>query len=520
MGVVTQTIGSAGGRDFSTLQSWEDALPASLITNGNSYVGNVYNDSEFTSASNILTISGEKTDATHTITLQAGPGQSFRDNANVQTNRLAYVAANGVAIRVTGSYTTAVIVASDYVTFKGLQLKGDGVPTYILGVGGATPSNLVVEDCIFHGAGRANVNDIIVDIFGGSSNIIRNSLVIVATSNSCTGVGLGNGSYAVGVTVVRPFNFIASGKAFTSSYHTSIVRDCAIFGFTANATGTFDSDGHNACESGAGTIPGSTGNLTSVAYSTSTFVQPSAASNLEDFRLVTGAALVNAGVTDTTNIPSSDDIAGTVRPQGSAWDIGCWELVLFKPGFVQRQSIVGGKAMYIKNTSGQNLGFGLVNATTGAALTGATVTVYRSIDGGTQTSATGTVTDKGNGQYNLAMSQADTNGDEISFLFTATNAVPVEKTIVTQTSSSFIKSIQYGLLNIVSGTAYSASASISTVNTAKAQLVFLGSTAFASQANVGDIYLELTSSTQITGTRGYYGPGTSASASFAVVEYY
>lgn len=90
--------------------------------------------------------------------------------------------------------------------------------------------------------------------------------------------------------------------------------------------------------------------------------------------------------------------------------------------------------MLRKNTSGQNLGFKLVNASTGAALTGATVTVYRSIDGGAQAAATGTVSEKGNGQYSLALSSADVNGNQISFLFVATGAVLEEKTIATTTA--------------------------------------------------------------------------------------
>lgn len=89
---------------------------------------------------------------------------------------------------------------------------------------------------------------------------------------------------------------------------------------------------------------------------------------------------------------------------------------------------------YLKNTAGQHLGFALVSAADGSALTGATVTARRSIDGGAQASCTGTVSEKGNGQYNLAMSAADTNGDAASYLFTATGAVPVEKTIAFGTS--------------------------------------------------------------------------------------
>lgn len=90
--------------------------------------------------------------------------------------------------------------------------------------------------------------------------------------------------------------------------------------------------------------------------------------------------------------------------------------------------------MYVKNLAGQYMGFCLVNASDGSALTGATVTAVRSIDGGAQAACTGTVSEKGNGQYVLALSQADTNGNDISYLFTATGAVPVEKTIVTTNS--------------------------------------------------------------------------------------
>ena len=99
-----------------------------------------------------------------------------------------------------------------------------------------------------------------------------------------------------------------------------------------------------------------------------------------------------------------------------------------------------------KNAAGQGLGFTLVNATTGAIVTGATVTVVRCIDG-TFAAATGTVTES-SGHYWFTMSQADTNGDDISFLFTATGAVPVEKTIVTTKSTAVgYEAIDWGAVN-------------------------------------------------------------------------
>lgn len=87
--------------------------------------------------------------------------------------------------------------------------------------------------------------------------------------------------------------------------------------------------------------------------------------------------------------------------------------------------------MYRKGVANQNVGFVMVSATTGAAVTGATVTVRRVVDGGAQAAATGTVTEKGNGQYNYAASAADLAGDHVSLLFAAPGCIPVEKTVVT-----------------------------------------------------------------------------------------
>jgi hypothetical protein len=84
----------------------------------------------------------------------------------------------------------------------------------------------------------------------------------------------------------------------------------------------------------------------------------------------------------------------------------------------------GLNTMIRKNVAGQHLYFSLINATTGAALTGATVTGYRAIDGGAQASVTGAISEEANGQYKLALSQADTNGNQIGFLFMATGAIP------------------------------------------------------------------------------------------------
>lgn len=103
--------------------------------------------------------------------------------------------------------------------------------------------------------------------------------------------------------------------------------------------------------------------------------------------------------------------------------------------------------MYRKNVASQYVYFCLVNATTGAALTGATVTARRSIDNAAQAAATGTITEDGNGQYHLLASQADMNGNNIGFLFTATNAIPVSINVVT-TACDPTAAATFGITNI------------------------------------------------------------------------
>lgn len=96
-----------------------------------------------------------------------------------------------------------------------------------------------------------------------------------------------------------------------------------------------------------------------------------------------------------------------------------------------------------KNTAGQTVCFLLLNASTGAGLTGATVAVRRCIDG-TFAAATGTVTEDAGGWYKFAPSQADTNGDQIGFFFSATSAVGVSLNVRT-TAADLADATRLGL---------------------------------------------------------------------------
>jgi hypothetical protein len=78
-----------------------------------------------------------------------------------------------------------------------------------------------------------------------------------------------------------------------------------------------------------------------------------------------------------------------------------------------------------KNVASQNMTFLMISTSTGLGVAGLTVSVFVTKDNGAQGSGAGTVTNLGNGQYNYAPTQSETNATDVGFLFTATGAVPV-----------------------------------------------------------------------------------------------
>lgn len=124
--------------------------------------------------------------------------------------------------------------------------------------------------------------------------------------------------------------------------------------------------------------------------------------------------------------------------------------------------------MYLaKNTSGQNVCFCLVKAADGTALASATVSVRRCLDG-TFAATTGTVTEDSGGLYKFAPSQADTNGNQVAYYFTATSAIPVVLNMRT-TAADMSDSVRFGLTALPNAAA-EASGGIITRGTGTGQL--------------------------------------------------
>lgn len=331
MGTVTKSIGSAGGRDYSTIASWESALPANLVTDGNAQVGECYNDSEFTSTSEIQ-IAGSTTDATNFITLKCAAGQSFRDNASVQTNALKYNVSNGVGIRrVTNNYNPTLSSTVQYTVFDGLQVahrtdadvSGQGIR-----VAGA---NSTIKNCISQtrSSSTGSFGTIMLD---ADACTCTNSIAIVKTSTASKGIYINAGTGTariVNCTIVRSSDKTVGSSGVHIQYSSNggvTLKNTAIFGFTKEVSNSAKVTATTCATDVASPMSGFTGGLTF----TSQFEGTTDAAN--DFRAKSGGGLIDTGTTDTTY--GTPDIANTARPSGSAYDIGCWELVAAAASFI------------------------------------------------------------------------------------------------------------------------------------------------------------------------------------------
>ena len=304
-----KTIGTGG--DYTTLQAWEDASPANLVTSDVVWQGQCFNQEFFSSSAQLLSVSGTTTDATRYKELTTYAGASFVDNASVQTNALRYNASNGAGIRSTYAWSAPVAVNESYFRISKMQISAT---TAVAFNGGAT-TGMVIDKCIFENSSTGNEP---LKTYGVCT--VKNSLIVQRSTATCA--ALSNGTNVYNCTFARTGS--STGNIFTGSYSTSTLKNCAFFGGATTLASGSSSKTYTTCYTDTASPPSG---CTTVAYDTSTgsgFQNITGATR--DFRIKTASALIDVGTTDTTN--AAYDIVGTARPQGSAYDVGAWELVV------------------------------------------------------------------------------------------------------------------------------------------------------------------------------------------------
>jgi hypothetical protein len=312
---VTSSIGTAS-RDYSTLQAWEDACPANLVTDDKIWLGEAYNDSEFTSAGTVLTMAGVTTDATRYIHLACAAGQSFSDHANVRTNPLFYDASKGVGIRTTAAgYNNCVLVETVDVRITGVQVDApDGTGSSGL-VAGLSSQFILSKSLV-------RAREPITKALTTASQLHVNCVFIMRGNGSMVGTGFGSQRFEY-CTFVQPAA-APTGTGGSISYGTLTVENCTIFGLSTGFSGGSLAGGYNATD--LASAPGSN-NQVSKTYANQ-FV-----STTNDFRAATsGSDLVNG--TPATGY-ATDDISYFAR-SATVPTIGAWELAAADPSAMVR----------------------------------------------------------------------------------------------------------------------------------------------------------------------------------------
>lgn len=368
--IVSKTIGTGG--DYSTLQAWEDAAPANLVTADQVWRGLCKNQT-FSSSSTLLNVAGSTTDATRYKELTTEAGASFVDN--IGTGALRYNAANGAAIERTGSYNWGLQFSEAHFRISKLQIRSSGssFPIY-------APSDVPVDmDKLIVEGPEGGV----ISSYGPVT--LRNSLVALRASSTKGSIAsMSNGGSAVNVTFVA--TNVAATAGVSNGYGASSFKNCAFFNVGSVRSGGASPTFTN-CATDVASPPSG---CATTAYSTSTgakFVNITDGSH--DYRIQSGSSLIDAGTADSTN--AATDILGASRPQGSAYDIGAFELSASGGGVTGASSgtlQLSGSAAGTVRVSGASAGTLAISGTSAAAVrvTGAS-TGALSLSG----TATGTV---------------------------------------------------------------------------------------------------------------------------------
>lgn len=320
----SQTVAACTTIDdaYNTIPSWSSGF----LTGG--WIGYMYNDAAYTITSD-WNSQGNSTSSTDYMKLTAAPGQSFIDNAGVQSNPLRCDQTKGVEVDVNNNVTF--MRPARFLTISRLQVclgdggfdfTGSGDLTYdqnILEWNGATST---VGYAFRDGTSGPRIwtNNTIIDRAGTGDTVfksINGSGVVIANNTIVSEAASPGGSGAV--------DRLDSGDRSINNI---------FFGYSTLINTDASSTWSNTCTDKS-SAPGSNNQVSKSAATQ--FVNAggtggSGSDGSRDFRLAgTGANCYNAGTADTMDIPGAIDIVNTSRPQSTSWDIGAWEYVASAP---------------------------------------------------------------------------------------------------------------------------------------------------------------------------------------------
>ncbi len=309
----TKSIGSGG--DYTTLQAWEDAAPANLVTSDEIWRGEIKASFSFTTSNaNAVTIAGSTADATRYKELTVEAGGAWCDNT---ANALTFDSSKGAYISVAQGYSTVIDVNENYARLSRLQIEALSNSGRCLW---ARNTGVILRDLVV----KAFRTPIETD-----PATLVNCLSMITSSNGYAGIQMNGASAAYNCGSVAVHASGSSSIGINGGYPSGQVRtNCWSYGFTTGFN-SHASITHTTCRSsGSESISGVTTGLTSAAF---VATNPGGAATTWNLKVAsTSSVLYDNG---TTYSGASPDPYGTSRPQGSAYDIGAHELAAAAPSF-------------------------------------------------------------------------------------------------------------------------------------------------------------------------------------------
>jgi hypothetical protein len=301
--VATRTVKSAGG-DYSSLSAWEAGEQANL-TGAGPAVAECY---AFADTANVV-VNGWTTTAADYVQIVAAAGEG---HAGVWD-------AGKYTLSVGAVTTIALTVNEDFVRVEGIQIEHTHATSAsrrpgvsVSGTAAAASSDVRLDRLLIRNAGQGGVATS-GNVSVGSGKVTLRNCVLYG--------GQSNGLYSLFTTnapTVNADNCTFAGNASHGANRnngTVTLRNCyAGANVTDDYTGTIT---RTTCAHSTATV--FAGSTASVAHSTATFVSVTGGS--EDYHLVTGSALVDAG-TDLSG-DFTVDVDGATR--SAPWDIGADE---------------------------------------------------------------------------------------------------------------------------------------------------------------------------------------------------
>lgn len=344
---VTKTIKSSGG-DYTSLSSFEAALPSSLVSNDEVWVAECYN---FQDTTGVLW-SGATTDATRYVRVYA---------PNIPGKRERHICKRGTGYRLIVSATTAYAmdVRIDHIRFEGLEIKcsvsGGSAIEGLNTLSGS--SDVRVEKCLIYDSNTDGLR------LGCGNWKIGNNIVV------------GNGRYNI------TCDYKGSGTDGVQRWHNNIFAgsvDCGrIFNSTGQSIYGYNNFYHGTSSDFVGTFtaqsnqasPGG-GFAYTVAYSTSSgayFVNVTAGSEYLQIKDSSGLTDVGADLSADANYPITDDIWGNTR--SGTFDIGAIDTG--QPAVITRT--IKSSGGHYSSASAWQVDFGAGLAATGSLITERTI---------------------------------------------------------------------------------------------------------------------------------------------------